>query len=101
MKRLGLLLLIVGSVMAVIAACSGGAAGPVLSSVGNSAPNAGTTNEDGDTSGRDFASATNAPASPAPGAPDQPMIIYTGSLGLQVDDVRATADQADQLVAGL
>lgn len=96
MKRLGLLILMVSSLMLVLAACSGAAGPPVLTSVGNSAPG------DGQAAEKPAAAATSAPAPPnAPGAPDQPMIIYSGSLDLQVDDVRPAVDQADQLVAGL
>jgi hypothetical protein len=101
MKRLGFVILTICALVVIVAACSSGAASPPLTSVGNSAPNAGTT-EDG--TGRELAAATSAPATQgpaAPGAPEQPMIVYTGSLDLQVDDVRAKVDQADQLVAGL
>jgi hypothetical protein len=82
------------------AACSGGAAGPPLTDVGTTA---GGPNDNGTQERPVAPAATQAPAPQSnPGAPtDQQLIIYTGTLDLEVADVGSTVAQASQLIAGL
>jgi len=81
-----------------IAACSGSAAtaappaaaGPV----DDSGKPAGDSTSDGGSGGT--------PQEPTGSfAADQAMIVYSGTLDLEINDLRAAVDQADQLVAGL
>ncbi len=78
-----------------IAACSSGAAAPPavagpVSDGGKPADN-----------GTDDSTQGGTPTSTGSSAPDQQLIVYSGTLDLQIDDVRASVDRADQLVAGL
>lgn len=89
------------ALMAAVAlgACSSGAASAPATEAPAAGPVAGgATTENGDGSTPAEPAATPAPAgSPA----DQPLIVYTGTLSLEVADLGQAIDQADQLVAGL
>jgi hypothetical protein len=97
MDRRRLLLIATFAWVALLAAACSGAAAPV----------GGPTDED---FGR-FAAPTAAPIagpprdlSADPGSqalPDQQLIVYTGSLSLEVSDINAAVQQAEQLVRGL
>lgn len=79
--------------LAILSACSGGASSPlqpVAAPVEQPAPDDGSGGVKQD------------PGAPsASGAPDQALIVYTGTLELAVDDLRGAVDQADAVVAGL
>ncbi len=101
MNRLARLAAVVAFVLipGALAACSGSAAGP-----------AGPA--EGDTGLQPIPAASAAPAAlPAPAQQgsggsndqltDQPLIIYTGTMSLEVDDLQASVDQANGAIAGL
>lgn len=75
-----------------IAACSGAALAPVGQPVSGEP---GRTVTEGPTSGND----ADAPNDLV--APDQQLIVYTGSLDLEVADVNATVSQAETLIKNL
>jgi len=78
-------------------------AGLVLACAGAS-PAAGPVDDVGtaaDNSGEDAARSSNDGTNQAPVTPDQQLIVYTGSLELEVTDVDAAVAQAEQLVRGL
>jgi hypothetical protein len=87
----------------VLIACSGGTAAPAppqpASGVTLNTVAGGVDAKPGD--GSQNGDSTNPPAPGASPASDQQLIVYTGTLDLQVTDLRAAVDQADQLVAGL
>jgi hypothetical protein len=85
-----------------LAACSSGAAATTAPGAPGVA-NVGTVGAPVDEKPGDGGSASNGnPADPAASlAPDQQLIVYTGTLELQVTDIGPAVDQADQLVAGL
>ncbi|HEY5488220.1 MAG TPA: DUF4349 domain-containing protein [Candidatus Limnocylindrales bacterium] len=78
-----------------IVACSAGASAPTAAPA---AGGSGISSDKGD---------ANPPAQPASSAapggatPDQQLIVYTGTLSLEVSDLNQAVAQADQLIAGL
>ncbi len=78
-----------------IAACSGSAAGPVQGPV----TDGGNAADDGTSTGDKLGDTPQEPG--ASFAADQQLIVYSGTLDLEIDDLRAAVDQANQLVAGL
>lgn len=86
-----------------LAACSGGAsatAGPADPVSGSTLGGVSVSN--GDQKPTDANGNPGDASSPVrSGVPDQQLIVYTGTLEIQVADLRASVDQADQLVAGL
>jgi hypothetical protein len=84
--------------VATIAACSGAASTPAAGPAALPAPAA--------DNGYEPAPATAPPAQQGNGGTnqqlaDQPLIIYTGTMDLQVDDLQASIDQANGVVTGL
>lgn len=100
MNRQRLMFFVLAVVAAVLlsGACSGTASAPA-------APGDGLTLAPPvDQNGRpvDVSGGTNIESAPgaSPGT-DQQLIVYEGTLDLQVDDLRGSVDQADQLVSGM
>lgn len=88
--------------LSTLVACSGGSAlapataGPAEGFVGEPGRVDGKPVDDGEGTGG------GTPLQPAASVgPDTQLIVYTGTLDLQVGEVRGAVDQADQLVAGL
>lgn len=85
-------------VLLIVVGCSGGASSPATSAPGRPGapseaekPTGGSTGDQGQPLAGPSAS----------GAPDQQFIVYTGTLELEVADLRAAVDQADHVVTGL
>jgi hypothetical protein len=98
-RRLSFFVLAVLAAVLLSGACSGTASGPAQPGNGLSAvaPPVDQNGKPVDASGgTNFESAPGA----SPGA-DQQLIVYDGTLDIQVDDLRGSVDQADQLVSGM
>lgn len=81
-----------------IAACSSGTASTAAPPAGAGPVSDGGKPADGTSNGE----TGGTPQQPSGSfAADQAMIVYSGTLDLEINDLRAAVDQADQLVAGL
>jgi hypothetical protein len=81
-----------------IAACSSGAASTAAPAVAGPVSDGGKP-ADGGASNDETGGTSQQPSGSF--AADQAMIVYSGTLDLEINDLRAAVDQANQLVAGL
>ncbi|HEY7023670.1 MAG TPA: DUF4349 domain-containing protein [Candidatus Limnocylindrales bacterium] len=104
-RAVAVLLIVLGGPVLLVA-CSGSAAvpAPQATSAPATAPALGAIGAPVDDSGKPGSSygsgGTPQQAASSPG-PDTQLIVYEGSIDLQVDDVGASVDQANQLIGGL
>lgn len=84
----------------IFVACSGSASAPAAPPVAAGPVAAVPGNDEKPVDGSNGGTDQQFGAVASPGA-DQQLIVYTGTLDLQVDDLSASVDQADQLVAGM